>query len=77
MLKINEVVAICPECNTECHFPIYQSDMYNSARCWPGHCVKCRAPFVIVLKPLECMTCNPSRDCTCLEVGRRVLEKCE
>jgi hypothetical protein len=73
MINIIEVTATCPKCNTVCHFPVIQQSTYNGSKCWPGHCRKCGLAFVIVIKPLECLACLPSRNCTCIKPGRRVL----
>ena len=73
MINVIELVATCPNCNTEWHFPIIQESTYSRSKCWPGHCRKCGLAFVIVTKPLECLACSPSRNCTCIKPGRRVL----
>ena len=68
-----ELVAECPKCYTRCHYPIVLTSLHANLKCWPAHCVNCKAPFIIIVDPVRCIACNPSNDNTCRRRDRRVL----
>ena len=67
------IQAFCPKCG---NLNTYNTVVENlDQRCFPGHCKQCRWPHVIVLDPVRCMACNPSRTSkiTCLNEHGRVM----
>lgn len=60
----------CPKCGLEQSMGLHRAE---GVKCTGAHCIRCHEGIVLVLRPAQCIGCNPDSKFTCNDLSRVVI----